>query len=248
MTNILEIAYGATSVCRSKYTRYNAPPWYQKSNKMYVSTPIDEYNTGRHVIPVYSTALFKALPDGAICAGSYLTQIFDQTIKCNDIDIFFQTGSAFMNTLQTILRMSNDIDSPFYGYSAIRQDIDDIELVDNIHVINIDSKFDSLRPSIQLIKLFYFEEPSDVIDSFDMTMVQVAATNQHILYNPMSFLDIKDKRIVFNKLHGPLHTMRRLLKYTTRGYKLDDASIIELLKEIQSAKGVSELDQEAEYE
>lgn len=79
---------------------------------------------------------------------------------------------------------------------------------------------------IQLIKTPYPSVP-ELLDSFDISVAQVATDGVHWYYGEHTLQDIQDRKLRVLKQHRTI--LRRLFKYWTYGYKPDDATLQELI-------------------
>lgn len=167
-------------------------------------------------------ALLPYLPNGAFIAGGFLRSLIanDADFK-TDIDIFFTGSRAFNEMLNAIIKpMSGRMAETFRGYypdislEDLRQNSKKYRLINFIPHSSYEYK-----PRIQLIKMVWYPSIDAVIDSFDLTICQFATDGESIVFNPLGFEDIKNKKLRIHKSQSSLITLDRLLKYENKGYK-----------------------------
>ena len=90
-------------------------------------------------------------------------------------------------------------------------------------------------PPIQLVKLVWYDSAEHVIDSFDLTVVQFATDGEDLVFNPVAMLDLARKRIVLHRMQFPTSTLRRLVKYTKKGFYACPGSLQRICTEVADA-------------
>lgn len=187
-----------------------------RTSTEYSEVPFEQLSE-RGVDIVFLESLMKELPIGCVVAGGYMTSLFSGD-KINDIDIFFTSKEAYE---KLVIKMKSP---PGEGGADLFKDYIKVEVPQHLK-----DRFDSYKhsinptnPPIQLIKLAFYESPEHVIDTFDFTAAQIAVAQTgsgvKIFMNPMAPMDIARKRIVLHRMTFPASTMRRLIKYSARGY------------------------------
>lgn len=84
----------------------------------------------------------------------------------------------------------------------------------------------------QVIKKYQYDSPQATIDSFDFTVICAAVSSEGLVYNERFFMDNAQKRLVINALPLPLSTLKRALRYATKGYMLCPVSLSRLTRTI----------------
>lgn len=84
----------------------------------------------------------------------------------------------------------------------------------------------------QVIKKYTYETPQDTIDSFDFTIISAAFYKDELVLHDRFYLDNAQKRLVVNKLPFPLSSMKRSLKYVSRGYAMCPVNLSKILRAI----------------
>ena len=62
----------------------------------------------------------------------------------------------------------------------------------------------------------------DVIDSFDFTCTQFVTDWEDGLMGETAEKDTNDKHLVINKIMYPASTLRRMMKYSRKGYHMEE--------------------------
>lgn len=96
----------------------------------------------------------------------------------------------------------------------------------------------------QLIDFRYYENVSEVLDSFDFTLCMFGIEKDNLFYADTAMTDIRDKKLVPNKITYPISSTRRILKYAKDGYRLDTDGIKSFLCGISFSELYSEYDKE----
>lgn len=186
--------------------------------------------------------LVQHLPDGAILAGGFVTSVLLNEQTSKDIDIFFTSESAFYNTIKliqnaaTISATTEGDDKPwsFSGYTLKDADKIDLEKLGDTRFVTFEHP---KRPALQLLRMVWYTDATHVIDTFDLTIVQFAATKDGFVFNPISFLDLSRKRIVLHRMQFPASTVRRIIKYSQKGFYACPGSLANICAEIQKYNG-----------
>lgn len=76
------------------------------------------------------------------------------------------------------------------------------------------------------------------VDAFDFTVCMFAVSFNNFYYHPSSPFDLMKKKLVVHKLPHPVDSMKRMNKYTQKGFKACNGTILTI------AKAVAELDHE----
>lgn len=159
------------------------------------------------------------MPKGAWIAGGFLRSIIaGEDESGGDIDFFFQNEEAFNKTPDLIKYPSSvaGAEKVFNYYS-----IPEYENISKLRIIDCES-FAAFRLNIQLVRLFWFESPEHVVDSFDFTACQFITDGKTLWYNLQGFEDIKTKTLRAHRETGDaIAALNRILKYQNKGYRID---------------------------
>lgn len=224
------------------------PPFAQKFEHFMSRTPT-QYSTAplsiladRGIENRLFENLVQHLPAGAIIAGGFVTSVLLDEQTSKDIDIFFTSEKAFYDTVTfihnaaTISAQTQGDDKPwsFDGYTLKDADKIDLEKLGDTRFITF---VHPKRPALQLLRMVWYQDAAHVIDTFDLTAVQFAATKDGFTFNPISFLDLSRKRIVLHRMQFPASTMRRIIKYSQKGFYACPGSLANICTEIQKYSG-----------
>ncbi|GFN32399.1 hypothetical protein [Paenibacillus xylaniclasticus] len=85
---------------------------------------------------------------------------------------------------------------------------------------------------IQLIKIAFYENPEDLIDSFDFTITQLAYDGEYLYCGDYTLWDLGRNRLALHKLTYGVATMRRMIKYTKQGYTACSGTMQSILEAV----------------
>lgn len=209
------------------------PQFLSRTNTKYATTP-NSILIDRGISNRLLDSLLEGLPYGAYIAGGFLTSIIQEDDKAGDIDLFFNSEEAFLATYKLFAEGAqkppeNLTDDPevfkptpegndklwaFHGWKISDETIPG----QDAHKLRFVKFVHPKLPPVQLIKLVWYKNAEHVIDSFDLTIAQFATDGKNLVFNPVSFLDVARKRIVLHRMQFPASTIRRIVKYTSKGY------------------------------
>jgi hypothetical protein len=136
-------------------------------------------------------------------AGGSVRDYF-QSIPINtDIDIFFPNETEMNKCLE------------YFKKSEISEILWESE-----HGCKIKYK----KHTFDIIK-HYFNSPIDSIENFDFTVSMFAVDNDYVYHGETSFIDLSKKQIMINKITYPPSTMKRIIKYTKKGFYICDGEL-----------------------
>ncbi len=180
--------------------------------------------------------LLEFLPTGVIIAGGFMTSLIESEKDSKDIDFFFTSKEAFCEFTNYIL-----------DQKAVKADgcwaLEGYKLKEGTSLSNINSyRYLTFthpnRPELQLLRMVWYEDAAHVIDTFDLTVAQFAVEgNGKLTYNPLSFLDISRKRICLHRLQFPSSTLRRIIKYSKKGFYACPGSLANICQQIKDFQG-----------
>lgn len=228
------------------------PLFMARTKTNFSSLPIKSVLEDRGLSNRLLDSLLYELPDGAFIGGGFLTTILREEKDANDIDFFFTSQESFKETFKLLIDINKEgvdygYDEEAWAYKGYK--LEDEKLLDSVNAyydpndILSFSPLDNVRfvkfvhpkrPPIQLIKLAWYESPEHVIDTFDFTVVQFICDRENLYFNPVSFLDLARKRLVLHRMQFPASTLRRLIKYTHKGFYCCPGSLITISEAINS--------------
>jgi hypothetical protein len=71
-------------------------------------------------------------------------------------------------------------------------------------------------------------EPDEVINTFDLSITQWAIDKNNVYWGEHTIQDMVRKRCRVNRIHHPLSTIRRMVKYSQRGYFFCNGTMIDI--------------------
>lgn len=183
--------------------------------------------------------LVEFLPDGAIIAGGFVTSVLLEDDKAHDIDFFFTSQKAFNEMIDYLLSDDEKVKKSDGAWAYMGYTLKDADKIDLEHLGN--TRFVTFvhpkRPALQLLRMVWYDSPEHVIDTFDLSVVQFAATPNKLTYNPAAFLDLSRKRLVLHRIQFPASTLRRIIKYSHKGFYACPGSLAKICEEIQKFSG-----------
>jgi hypothetical protein len=111
----------------------------------------------------------------------------------------------------------------------------------NVQLEKAASTQDASKIKIQLIKIKYYQNLDEVLNSFDFTLCQFGwdLGDDSFVCGDTSLYDIARKRIVVNKITYPVASLRRIIKYTNQGFYACAGCLTNFLTEVQATTGVT---------
>lgn len=145
-------------------------------------------------------------------AGGSLTN-YILGIPINDFDIYFNNRETLLKVLDYIIKNGGKINLE----------------TNNAYNINFKGK------DFDLIKIL-FESPEQTIQAFDINVVCIALdSNLKMLYNDNFFEDMAYRQINIVKNDTYILSLKRLLKYTLKGFKIDDNTLNEYYLKLKNS-------------
>lgn len=150
--------------------------------------------------------ILDAVPSGWI-AGGALRDFFSRTKCTSDIDVFFQS----MDDLED-------------GMKSIEQ-TDATQIYDKENIVGY--LFHGRH--VQFVKRRFFNSLAHAISSFDFTVCSAGIDhNGLVLVHKDFFEDLAARRLVIHSMSSPIGTYARLGKYTRKGFKADNATLLQI--------------------
>lgn len=158
--------------------------------------------------------------NGPWVAGGSCLAWYQHKSCFSDIDVYFKNEKQYDRLTKELLQNLSDI-------GLI---ISNIYKTENAVTYKIKSRdTGKSMPAIQFIKKNWFQNPQEVINSFDITVCQIAWDGHRIIYNN-SFVDDEKNRVLrFSSISPSSH--RRLVKYMCYGYWPHDGCIEQLVQD-----------------
>lgn len=182
----------------------------------FVNFPLESLE-GRGFNFVQIKEINELLPEGALIAGGCFESII-RGFSPKDIDIFFKNKESLK---ESVANLTNQ------GFKLIE---------DPKHLDDEEKRFVTIKkegyPDLQLIKIRYYGSLKELLDTFDFTAAQIGFDKQELLMNEASLIDILRKRLVINKITYPSSTLRRMIKYSKKGYYICNGQFQFLVEEV----------------
>lgn len=192
------------------------PELNRRTDTIYAKTTLASLGD-RGITDPFLNELAEVLKPGQWLAGGYIGSIFAGD-KPKDADFFFNSASLMLDFIKVLTQAEDagDSDSPpsrFKGW----------KLMTPREKISLEeTRFVSLKkhgePEIQLIKIRWYDSAEHVIDTFDFTAAQFALDGPNVVMSPLAPIDVVRKRLVLHRMTFPSSTIRRMIKYTQKGY------------------------------
>lgn len=211
-----------------------APLFLSRTQVQYARVPFAQALKDRGLENARLDQLAKALPKGAFVSGGFMNAVMlGQSEKASDIDLFFSTPEAFMETYDLLTSPGDEEGrSHLKGYST---KVDRETLLKTSKELRFVKFTKEDAPPIQLVKLVWYDSAEHVIDSFDLTVVQFASDGDELVFNPLGMLDLARKRIVLHRMQFPTSTLRRLVKYAKKGFYACPGSLMRIGQEVSES-------------
>jgi len=223
------------------WTADQEPHFLERTKTAFARLPLFTALTQRGISNRLLSSLTAGLPKGAYLGGGFLTSLIQEDEKANDIDLFFRDEKAFLATYKLFAegvpnktRKDRKENSDLWAFNGWRISSDTLPGADGSKQRFVKFEHDTLPP-VQLIKLVWYACAEHVIDSFDLTMAQFATDGEDLVFNPISFLDIARKRIVLHRMQFPASTLRRIVKYTGKGYYACPGSLANIALQVHES-------------
>lgn len=172
--------------------------------------------------PIPKMQLMTELPiskDGPWIAGGAARRMFTGAELDSDIDLFFkdsvqyalyeadlkqQSKSCYQNTVK------------FLGRSRFA------------------SNFLIAGQKIQLINFGFYENIQKMFESFDFTICHFACDGEYFYYTEDAVQDTVEKKLRIDGTIRPVTGLKRIIKYTQQGFKLDNQQIKQFFQSIRT--------------
>jgi hypothetical protein len=89
---------------------------------------------------------------------------------------------------------------------------------DDLRALNYSKGLPGKFDWVQIVLLIRGETPVDVINTFDFTVSMLGTDGQALYFNKFTWTDLMRKRLRINHIHHGISTMRRMIKYSKRGF------------------------------
>lgn len=221
------------------WSEHQIPAYYERSPVVYVRTPLDDIaKKGFKNDALLNMA--KYLPADTLIAGGSVANAVAGEGNPTDVDIFFLSSEAFENMYDLLCNPPEDEEAwSLKGYSPVVKKEELLRDGHTVRYVKFTNPNKDLLP-IQLIKMVWFADFEHVIDSFDFSVTQFAISKDEFIFNPLALTDLFKKRICLHKVQFPATSLRRLIKYTNKGYFAGPSVLLQIAEGIKSAVEMSD--------
>ena len=91
-----------------------------------------------------------------------------------------------------------------------------------------------------------FDSPNDTIEAFDFTCCMFAAGTENIYHGDNTFIDLSKRQLMINKITYPASTLKRAIKYCSRGYAICDGELKKIVESIRNMEVEPEVEETEE--
>lgn len=149
-----------------------------------------------------------------IAGGACLQWYHKKPVGDHDIDVFFkskeQLNKCFKRFNRDFIYESEDAITISYNYGTIYNNFQ--------------------HYTIQFIKRRFYENVTELLDNFDITVCQIASDGKDMIYGKTTLSDIENKRLVINKPYTK-NAPKRLAKYWVLGYNPEPGVVTEIIND-----------------
>ncbi len=166
-------------------------------------------------------AFNKLTPDGPWLCGGALRRLITKEKMDSDFDYFFKDEAqleAFKKHIQET-------------YGIIDEKNSDLN-------VSLKIKFNNKEVPVQLIKIGYYKNVEECLQSFDFTICQCGTDGKHLVVGDYTLWDLGRKRLALNELTYGASTVKRMIKYTKQGYTACQGVIVDILERIAADKNL----------
>lgn len=167
-----------------------------------------------HIIDLLEAIDIKINPNGPWVAGGSVLRTFMGLPIDTDVDLFFPNESVYNVSLELLRKHATFIRESKFSHT--------FEILLEYHGRE-------MKVKTQIIRQVYKEKAVDIINGFDLSICQIAFDSERIVCPQETIEDLKSKRmtILINNITHPVSTLKRVLKYSQRGYTVDDKNLKE---------------------
>jgi hypothetical protein len=148
----------------------------------------------------------------------------------SDYDFFFPDLGAAGRFHERLLKMNATLEG-YQGsedgreiFEAIQKGLPISEIVreviedEEIRALNYSVPTGEKPDLVQIVLLIQGGTPAEVIDTFDFTVSMLGTDGKDLYFGPYTWTDLFRKRLRVHHVHHGISTMRRMVKYSHRGF------------------------------
>lgn len=174
-------------------------------------------------IEKFNTILYQIFGDYENCdvqpwlAGGALRRLITkQDFLSGDFDFFFKSEQQRKN---------------FEG-QLIAQGFELKRSTKHAHEFHYQNFEDNKTLKVQSIFFKYYDNPEEIINSFDYTLCQLVYDGEQLYCGDYALWDIARKKLVINKITFATASVRRMIKYALQGYTVCGGAITHVLNSV----------------
>ncbi len=187
-------------------------------------TPLTEYLTRYSLSADHPTVhtfreIYELSDGNLILAGGAVLALITGDSYVKDFDFFFSNEESLHHLRENLLALP---------------DVQEIDITDNAYTLKYRDKI------IQLIRRVYADSADSLFTTFDISLCKVAlvlrnsATEIALCAAAYALEDLAKKEIHIGTVYSIGHTIKRVVKYATRGYIIPQATYARLFDMIRS--------------
>lgn len=184
-------------------------------------------------------AVIQVLPKQVYIAGGFMTSLLQEDKNAKDIDVFCGSALAFQEMCNLLISPPEKKDSDdgdlYWAYRGYKTNTDIAKFNDHnesVRFINFVHE-SGKRPEIQVMKMSWYTDAEHVIDTFDLTIAQISTDGEFVYLNPLTQFDLAKRKLVLHRMQFPASTIRRIIKYASKGYYACPGSLVNISSHIQ---------------
>jgi len=172
---------------------------------------------------------YLAGPDAFLCGGALTAWLGGY--PPSDFDFFFPSLEMAERLHQRLLYEGVVLDGyqgteagkPIYeaiqkGELHIDEMVSEVIEGEEIRALNYSMPTSDRPDLIHVVLLIQVEDPSAIIDTFDFTISQLGTDGRYLYVSEYTWTDLFRKRLRVHHIHHGISTMRRMVKYSRRGF------------------------------
>lgn len=160
---------------------------------------------------------FGDIPDWWL-AGGALRTLINTDEEPDDLDFFFRTEQAVKEIYGKLLRKGFEV-----VFMCPKKELTTLKRTDPISGKTL---------KIQLITKRYYTDVTDLLNSFDFNVCRCAFDGWNVYITKQFVRDVKTKRLTLWAIEYPVASIKRLIKYSNKGYVLNQEFLSSFVEEI----------------
>lgn len=151
-----------------------------------------------------------------IAGGSVWKSIERLPLKC-DIDFFFASPQQF-EVYQRIFQ------SVFFRNHILSEKKTKYSITYDFHIYDAKTGFNRTQ-KIQFVNFKFWPNIETLLGDFDFTACQFGYDGKNLIFGDTSLNDVKNRQIVFGKIHDVVATAYHVKKYLDIGFSINDENV-----------------------